>query len=224
MIRIVLFIIINLLLFGCGNAANQQAQDNSAHAGKSIGSKQTPAKPASQNQTHTDTTIKPTETKSIAPTTAPDSTAQKSNSTEIKQDVPPAVPVQEYTSREEALKGLNDKDANNRWRAVMYLKNLPETGTSDLLDMLNNTNEDVRAAATKALGERTADLDKVVPRLRELLSDPNAGIRATAALTLGDIGTPAGAAIQDLTRLANDPDKTVQEAAANALKKIQGNQ
>jgi HEAT repeat protein len=88
-----------------------------------------------------------------------------------------------------------------------------------IVELLRDTDTDVRWAAVQALGSMKA-AEAVTP-LTELLKDREAGVRRDAATALGRMGWMAQPAIPALKALLQDRDADVCRAADEALQKIQ---
>jgi HEAT repeat protein len=92
--------------------------------------------------------------------------------------------------------------------------------TGDLMGQSRSRDSADRAKAVRALGERAAEADAVVPVLIEALKDENAFVRRDAALALGRIGPAARPAAPALEAATRDRNAHVRRAASDALQKV----
>ena len=92
--------------------------------------------------------------------------------------------------------------------------------TADWLEKLRSEDSSVRLHAAKALGDKKADAQRVVPALAEALRDQDAFVRREAANSLGRIGPDAKGAVPALLTAAQDRQPKVRQAASQALKQI----
>lgn len=88
---------------------------------------------------------------------------------------------------------------------------------SVLVNLLADSNPDVRSGAGKVLGQMGS---AAMPALLDCLKDRDRGIRYLAAEALGDIGPPAREAAPALIRLLKDRENAVRTSAETALLKI----
>jgi HEAT repeat protein len=92
--------------------------------------------------------------------------------------------------------------------------------TGELLELTKSKDSADRARAVRALGDRGAEADAVVPVLMAALKDEDAFVRRDAARSLGRIGPAASAAVPALRAATRDKNVHVREAAADALRKV----
>ena len=123
---------------------------------------------------------------------------------------------------------LRSRDISQRLRAVKALGNLGPAArfaTPNLLDMLTDTDGDVRRAAIAAIRLIVPDAkptEAIVRALATDLTDPDPAIRFLAVRALARSGQAAAAAASAIEALRNDPDPDVRRAAVDALSKILG--
>jgi HEAT repeat protein len=92
--------------------------------------------------------------------------------------------------------------------------------TAEWIQQLHGKEAAQRLHAVKALGERCAEADVVVPALAETLRDEDAFVRRDAAAALGKIGAGAKTAVPALLAAMQDRNAGVRQEAARALKRI----
>jgi HEAT repeat protein len=92
--------------------------------------------------------------------------------------------------------------------------------TPDLLRMLDDADETVRARAADSLGRIGATDPAVVTALTGLLADTSSAIKVAAARSLGMLRSAAAPAVPALVTLFQDADEAVREAAAEAVGQI----
>jgi HEAT repeat protein len=88
--------------------------------------------------------------------------------------------------------------------------------------MTTSTNEDVRALASRTLGEIGQDPDLVLPVMIKALSDPSETCRNRAALSIACYGTNAASAVPALIAAAKDPSAWVRTGVLIALSYTHG--
>jgi HEAT repeat protein len=91
-----------------------------------------------------------------------------------------------------------------------------------LIKQLQDSDNDTRRAAAKALAEAGGDAKPATPALVGALKDKDKFVRRFAAQALGDIGAEPREAVPGLKKALEDSQKEVQEAAATALGKMGG--
>jgi HEAT repeat protein len=92
--------------------------------------------------------------------------------------------------------------------------------TGELLELAKSKDSADRARAVRALGERAAEAEIVVPVLTEALKDEDAFVRRDAARGLGQIGPAASTAVPALQTASRDKNQHVRQAATDAIQKI----
>jgi hypothetical protein len=92
--------------------------------------------------------------------------------------------------------------------------------TGELLELAKSKDSADRVRAVRALSERGAEAEVVVPVLTEALKDEDAFVRRDAARGLGQIGPAAAAAVPALQTASRDKNQHVRQAAADALQKV----
>jgi HEAT repeat protein len=92
--------------------------------------------------------------------------------------------------------------------------------TGELLELAKSKDSADRVRAVRALGERGAEAEVVVPVLAEALKDEDAFVRRDAARGLGQIGPAASAAVPALQTASRDKNQHVRQAATDAIQKI----
>jgi HEAT repeat protein len=92
--------------------------------------------------------------------------------------------------------------------------------TRDRLEELRSQDSAQRLHAVKALGERGAEADVVVPALAEALRDPDAFVRRDAAAALGKFGPEAKSALPALLVAWRDRNHHVRQEVGKAMKRI----
>jgi len=92
--------------------------------------------------------------------------------------------------------------------------------TNELVELTKSRDSSDRVRAVRALGERGAESDVVVPALTEALKDEDAFVRRDAARGLGQIGPTASTAVPALRTASRDKNQHVRQAAADAIRKI----
>jgi HEAT repeat protein len=106
------------------------------------------------------------------------------------------------------LKLLQDPDPTTRLRAADYFCGKPDRRAVDeLLPLLGDVDENVRATAATALGELAPQVVAAVPGLASLLDDQNVSVRRSAALALARFGNLAREATHPLIRALRDEDE-----------------
>ncbi|MGQ9661394.1 MAG: HEAT repeat domain-containing protein [Kiritimatiellia bacterium] len=91
--------------------------------------------------------------------------------------------------------------------------------TTALLQLVHDTDADVRTAAATALG-RIGRTPEAAEALAMLLNNPELQVRHAAASALREMGTNAVSAVSTLERALNDQQKEVRRTAAMALASI----
>lgn len=126
------------------------------------------------------------------------------------------------------VRQLRSRDSSQRLRAVKALGNLGPAArfaVTNLLDVLNDTDGDVRRSAIAAIRQIVPDAKPTEAIIRALaadLTDPDPNIRLLAVRALGRSGQLAQAASSAIDALRNDPDPDVRRAAVEALGRILG--
>jgi HEAT repeat protein len=92
--------------------------------------------------------------------------------------------------------------------------------TDDCLARLKDPDVVKRREAVRALSEREAEAERVVPALTEALRDESSYVRRDAAVALAKFGVEARPAVPALTAALKDQDANVRHSAAASLKKI----
>jgi HEAT repeat protein len=92
--------------------------------------------------------------------------------------------------------------------------------TNEWVDQLKAVDSKDRIHAIRALSERPADAETVVPALSDSLKDRDPFIRRDAAQALAKLGPNARAALPALRPLLKDKNHQVRRAAEDAIKKI----
>jgi HEAT repeat protein len=117
------------------------------------------------------------------------------------------------------LDALANSSAHIRARAAAGLAKVnPDARTvlGPLVKLLSDSDEDVRGAAARALGEVKPG-SAVVPSLVGALKDRSARVRGAAANSLSRVGGPAKAAVPALIAALKDPDQWVRRQSAYTL-------
>jgi HEAT repeat protein len=89
-----------------------------------------------------------------------------------------------------------------------------------LIDLLRDSDSEVRWNAALTLGKIGPDAKAAVPNLVAALKDENALVREHAAEALGDIGPDARDAIPELVAVLKDPEARVRRDAVRSLGQI----
>jgi len=92
--------------------------------------------------------------------------------------------------------------------------------TDDWLTQLRSADAAGRLHAIRALEDRGAEAEAVVPALTAALRDDNAFVRRDAAVALGKLGPAARGAVPALQAARKDREPRVRKAAAAALQHI----
>lgn len=114
----------------------------------------------------------------------------------------------------ELMRALHDSDRQVVWRAAVALGQTGEAGVLGLIALLDDSNPDIRHAATYALGEIGPPALAAVPALVKRVGEKNESLRSSALHTLSRIGPIAGPAI--LRMIQEDRGET-RRSAARAL-------
>jgi len=105
--------------------------------------------------------------------------------------------------------------------AIDTIINCDQSAIPDLIKSLDNSNSNVRASATYALGEIASNTGIFIPSLPKRLDDLEPLVRFNAAFALGKIGLKDQATTLVLLRLLEkDKDVQTRSAAAYALGRI----
>jgi HEAT repeat protein len=92
--------------------------------------------------------------------------------------------------------------------------------TADWVAQLRSGDVTLRRQAIRALAEKRAESETIVPALAGALEDEDAYVRRDAARALAKIGPEAKPALAALVKLLQDQVPRVRGAAAEALKKV----
>jgi HEAT repeat protein len=92
--------------------------------------------------------------------------------------------------------------------------------TDDWIGQMQAKDSAQRLRAIKALSERTAEADEIIPVLIKSLKDEDSFVRRDAAQALGRFGTAAQIAVPALLSLARTRPAPDGKAALGALKQI----
>jgi HEAT repeat protein len=92
--------------------------------------------------------------------------------------------------------------------------------TQDWIEQLGSKDGSERLHAIRALSERPADAEAIVPALSAVLKDRDPFVRRDAALALAKLGTSARGALPALQPLLKDHNRQVRRAASEAVKKV----
>jgi HEAT repeat protein len=92
--------------------------------------------------------------------------------------------------------------------------------TAEWVAQLRDKDSAQRLRAVKALGEKRAEADVVVPALAQALKDEDAFVRRAAAQALGRIGPAASSAVPALRVAAQDRNHHVRQAGKEAIQKV----
>jgi HEAT repeat protein len=118
-----------------------------------------------------------------------------------------------------------DHPQDLRWAAMHNLSTNPYTHEfiPDILNLLEDSDPEVRRAAIRLLSEMNKKLDAAaLPTLRRALRDDYYGIRVCAINTVARMGTDGVKATPDLVKLLDDPVDEVRRAASSLLVGIHG--
>lgn len=114
-------------------------------------------------------------------------------STKVQPDLMPLI-----------IKEIRSKDHESKLAAIKILANFPrDDAANELMYSLNDENSDVRAEASKSLGNISAK--QSIPNLSKLLIDPEWWVRLQAALALKKLGSEGKNVL-----LQQDPDINLQ--------------
>ena len=92
-----------------------------------------------------------------------------------------------------------------------------------IVEMLNDSDATLRAAAARAVGQIDPDVKVVLPKLRELLTkDKVEAVRVAAAAGIGALGKAGAPAAPDLRQVMQDNDKgsKLYRAAMGAMRSV----
>jgi hypothetical protein len=142
-----------------------------------------------------------------------------------KEEPKPAEDAQKVIA--EQLKILKEaKGQIDRVGALNTLGGLKEAGApaapdiAEYLAVAKEKNENVRAAAAKALGDIGPAAKAQIPKLIAALKDEFFKVKANAATALGRMGPDAKDALPELQKLTTSKDEEVPEAARIAIGRI----
>ncbi|KAI8623482.1 ARM repeat-containing protein [Xylariaceae sp. FL1651] len=96
-----------------------------------------------------------------------------------------------------------------------YLSN---TAVETIVELLKNTNQDVRRAAADALGKQSNLSDRAVEAIIELLKDTNQDVRRAAVNALRNQSNLSDTVVKAIIELLKDTNQDVRWAAAEALR------
>lgn len=109
------------------------------------------------------------------------------------------------------LENFPDKTVSERLELLGFVGG--DRVISELVSHLNDTDDKIREAAVKALGQKKAII--AIPKILVLLDEKNSDLRQAAARSLGQLH--ASEAIPKLLILLQDEEATVRSAAAGSL-------
>jgi HEAT repeat protein len=115
---------------------------------------------------------------------------------------------------------LSPKSQMETANALAWIGPAAQSAVPSLLRETNNTNNQVRANALRALGLIHAAPNRVVPVLIKALSEHDHDVRSLAAQSLGYYQAEAKCGVPALTELLRDRSALVREIAGNSLRKI----
>ncbi len=122
------------------------------------------------------------------------------------------------------IETLSAKDWEIRTAAIASLGHIGTQSRRALPNLIRLVREDkhkeVRRGAAIALTRIAADLEDVLPAIREALRDSDPVVRQGIAEALGSLGGRAVAVVADLQLLLDDAKPSVRKAAASAIKRI----
>ena len=176
--------------------------------------------PAETPQPPPETTVPATRPTAI-PATVPPRTPPP-----VTQDPPPTAPPAPAVPDEvvELMAGLDDRDANARWKAAEALGNMggqARAAVPALITLLGDQQEVVRWRTAEALGKIGPDAVRAVPALIRTLS--GTGLAPTeAAKALGRIGPPARESVPSLAAGLGSSDVYFRREIAKALARMGG--
>ena len=102
-------------------------------------------------------------------------------------------------------------------KAPWALRKIGEPAVPALVELLQDSNPEIRRRAAGALLGMGPKAKGAVPALVEALENSDSELRQKAALILGQIGPAAKEAVPDLTEALEDPEPRVRVAAATSL-------
>jgi serine/threonine protein kinase/HEAT repeat protein len=168
-----------------------------------------------------ETTVAPATRPTVAPATVPPRTTPP-----VTMAPPPTAPPAPAVPAEvvELMAGLEDRDANARWKAAEALGNLggqARAAVPALIELLGDQQEVVRWRTAEALGKIGPDAARAVPALIRTLS--GTGLAPTeAAKALGRIGPPARDSVPSLAAGLGSSDVYFRREIAKALARMGG--
>jgi hypothetical protein len=137
---------------------------------------------------------------------------------DLRAIVQPALPL--------LTRDLDNKNAYFRWRAAVIFAELkfkskmlaPEL-TPKFMNLLNDTEPGIRAAALRALKNTQSLPPSAVQAISALLPDPTPSVRAEALFALQRFKSLPPQSSLAVSNLLTDPDPFVRRAATNVLQK-----
>ena len=175
--------------------------------------------PAGTPQPPPETTLTPATRPSVTPATVPPRTTPP-----VTAPPPPTAPPAPAVPPEvvELMAGLDNRDANARWKAAEALGNLggqARAAVPALIELLGDQQEVVRWRTAEALGKIGPDAARAVPALVRTLS--GTGLAPTeAAKALGRIGPPARESVPSLAAGLGSSDVYFRREIAKALARM----
>jgi eukaryotic-like serine/threonine-protein kinase len=174
--------------------------------------------PAETPQPPPQTTVPPTRPTAIPTTVPPRSPPPVTQAPPPTAPPAPAVPAEVV----ELMAGLEDRDANARWKAAEALGNMggqARAAVPALINLLGDQQEVVRWRTAEALGKIGPDAVRAVPALIRTLS--GTGLAPTeAAKALGRIGPPARESVPSLAAGLGSSDVYFRREIAKALARM----
>jgi hypothetical protein len=131
-------------------------------------------------------------------------------------------PLPPLTPTEFVALVANDDDWTKLQDVLLPFRSSParDEAVADLLDLLANPDDEVRARSLSALAQIKRRGEVVVPAMIPLLDDPATNIQWHAADVLGEFGDESEAGIATLERKMMDNECEIATYAAVALKKV----
>ncbi|MDE2807567.1 MAG: HEAT repeat domain-containing protein, partial [Gemmatimonadota bacterium] len=136
-----------------------------------------------------------------------------------------AVPVLLNALRSEAATRLKTNLANahtnpSQLDAVFALSAVGRPAVPHMVELLNENDWWLRAAAADVLGDLGTTASDTVPHLTRVLDDEAEWVRRNAVEALGNIGPAAAEAVPSLSRRLRDSESWIRHNAALSLAKI----
>ncbi len=104
--------------------------------------------------------------------------------------------------------------------AMLLMNCASKDAIADLIDALKDSNEPLRAAAARAIGNIGPKAAAAVPTLMGILGEKGWRIRQATLLALAKMGAQAAPAVALLAKILKDPAPRFRELAAHALGEI----